>query len=120
MSNENNKILKLNHREKSMKVSFIIYADLECLLKKMGTCHNNSKNSSTAMINKHTPSGYSLLTHSSFDLTKNKLHFYRVKNCTETFCKDLKEHATKTINCEKKEMIPLTDEESKSYKKQNV
>ena len=36
----------------------------------------------------------------------------------ERFCKDLKEHATKIINYEKKkEMIPLTDEESKSYKK---
>ena len=27
------------------------------------------------------------------------------------FCKDLKEQATKIINYEKKEMIPLTDEE---------
>ena len=24
-----------------MKVPFIIYADLECLLEKMNTCHNN-------------------------------------------------------------------------------
>ena len=36
------------------------------------------------------------------------------------FCKDLKEHATKIINCEKKEITPLTDEENKSYKKQKV
>ena len=36
------------------------------------------------------------------------------------FCKDLKEHATKIINHEKKEMILLTDEENKSYKKQEV
>ena len=33
------------------------------------------------------------------------------------FCKDLIEHATKIINYDKKEMIPLTDEENKSYKK---
>ena len=38
----------------------------------------------------------------------------------ERFCKDLKEHATKIIDYEKKEMIPLTDEENKSYRKQNV
>ena len=38
----------------------------------------------------------------------------------ERFCKDLKEHATKIINYDKKEMIPLTDEENKSYKKQEV
>ena len=36
------------------------------------------------------------------------------------FCKDLKEHATKIINHEKKEIIPLTDEDNKSYKKQEV
>ena len=41
MPNEDNKILKYNHGEKSMKASFIIYADLECLLDKMNTCHNN-------------------------------------------------------------------------------
>ena len=38
----------------------------------------------------------------------------------ERLCKDLKDHATKIINYEKKEMIPLTDEENKSYKKQTV
>ena len=38
----------------------------------------------------------------------------------ERFCKDLKEHATKTIDYRKKEMKPLTDEENKSYKKQNI
>ena len=34
MPNENNKILKYNSGEKSLKVPFIIYADLECLLEK--------------------------------------------------------------------------------------
>ena len=38
----------------------------------------------------------------------------------EKFCKDLKEDATKIINYERKEMIPLTDEENQSYKKQKV
>ena len=32
------------------------------------------------------------------------------------FCKDLKEHPTKIINYEEKEMISLTYEENKSYK----
>ena len=38
----------------------------------------------------------------------------------ESFCINLKEYATKIINYEKKEMIALTDEENKSYKKQKV
>ena len=78
------------------------------------------KKSSAIKINEHTPSTYSLFTHCSFDLTKNKLDCYRGKDCMKMFCKDLKEHATKIINCEKKEMTPLTDEENKSYKKQKV
>ena len=43
MHEEYNKILKYNQGEKSMKIPFIIYADLECLLEKMNTCHNNPK-----------------------------------------------------------------------------
>ena len=53
-----------------MKVPFIIYADLESLLEKMNACHNNPKHSSKSKINKHTPSGYSLFTHCSFDTTR--------------------------------------------------
>ena len=36
------------------------------------------------------------------------------------FCKDLKDQAMKIINYEKKEMIPLTDKEKKSYEKQKI
>ena len=41
MPDENNKILKYNPGEKSLKHPFIIYADLECLLEKIDTCHNS-------------------------------------------------------------------------------
>ena len=53
---EDNKILKYNQGEKSIKVPFIIYADLESLLEKINTCRNNPKKSSTTEINKHAPS----------------------------------------------------------------
>ena len=71
MPNEDNKILKYNHGEKFMKAPFIIYADLESLLEKMETCYNNPEKSSTTKINKHTPSGYSLFTHCSFNKAEN-------------------------------------------------
>ena len=67
---ENNKMLKYNHGEKSMKHPFIIYADLECLLQKMSICHNNPERSSTTKKYEHTPFGYSKFTHCSFDATK--------------------------------------------------
>ena len=109
-----------NHGEKSMKVSFIIYADLESLLEKMDVCHNNPEKSPTAKINKHTPSGYSLFTHFSIDATKNKLDYYGGENCMKNFCLDSKEHATKIVNFEKNEMIPLTRKKEKKHDKQKV
>ena len=118
-TNENNTI-KFNQGEKSMKLPFIVYADLECLLEKMSTCYNNPKESSTTKINKHTPSGYSIFTHCSFDKSKNKLNYYRGVDCMTKFCKDLREHATKIINYEKKDMIPLTKKEEDNYNNQKV
>ena len=60
----------------------------------------------------------SLFTHGSFDTIKHKLNFYRGEDCMKKFCEDLKEHATKIINYEKKEMIPLRKEEKNiSYAK---
>ena len=120
MPNEDNKIIKYNQGEKSIKFPFIIYADLECLLEKISTCYNNPEESSTTEINKHTPSGYSLFTYCSFDKTKNKLDYYRGDNYMKKFFKDLIEHATKIINYEKKDMIPLTKKEEKHHNKQKV
>ena len=36
-----NNTIKHNHGEKSIKMPFTIYVDLECLLEKMSTCQNN-------------------------------------------------------------------------------
>ena len=38
----------------------------------------------------------------------------------ERFWKDLRDHAIKIVNYEEKEMIPLSDKETKSYEKQKV
>ena len=100
-TNDNNTI-KYNQGEKSIKLPFIVYAALECLLEKMSTSYNNAEESSTTKINKHTPSGYSIFTHCSFDKSKKKLNYYRGEDFMTKFCKDLREHATKIINYEKK------------------
>ena len=120
MPTKNNNIIKYNHGEKSMKLPFVIYADLECLLEKMSTCINNPNESSTTKINKHTPSGYSIFTHCSFDKSKNKLNYYRAKDCMKKFSEDLREHARKIIDYEKKKMIPLTTEEKIYHNKQKI
>ena len=52
---------------------------------------------------------------------KKKINvYYRRKDCIEKLCKKLKKRAMKIINYEKKEMIPLTYEENRSYKEQEA
>ena len=41
MPNKDNNLIKYNQGDKSLKLPFISYADLECLLKKIDTCQNN-------------------------------------------------------------------------------
>ena len=53
MPNKDNNTIKYNQGEKSMKLPFTIYADLECLLEKMSTCQNNPNESSTTKTNTH-------------------------------------------------------------------
>ena len=44
MPTKDNNVIRFNHGEKSIKLPFVVYADLECLLEKMSTCSNNQKN----------------------------------------------------------------------------
>ena len=44
MLSEDTKILELNQYQKSDKVPFIVYADLECLIEKTDGCKNNIEN----------------------------------------------------------------------------
>ena len=53
MPTKDNNIIKYNQGEKSIKLPFIVYANLECLLEKMSTCYNTPEESSTTKINKH-------------------------------------------------------------------
>ena len=75
MPTKNNKTLKYNHREKSLKVPFTIYADLECLLIKQQSCQNNPNESYTERKAMHEPCGYALSFVCSFDSKENNKIF---------------------------------------------
>ena len=82
----------------------------------MQSCQNNPENTYT----QKKPSGYAWCSICSFDDMKNRRYFSSAKNCTEKFCKNLKELGTEIINFEENEVIPLTNKEIKSYEKQKV
>ena len=68
-----NKTIKHNPGEKSLKASFAIYLDLECLLKKEHSCQNNPEKSYTEKKARHKPSGWAMFTRCSFDKKKINL-----------------------------------------------
>ena len=45
MPTEDNNVIKYNHGDKSIKLPFVVYADLECLPEKMSTCYNTPQES---------------------------------------------------------------------------
>ena len=90
-----------------------------CLLK-IHSCQNNPEKSYTEKKSKHTSSGYSLFTNSSFGVTKNKLDCYKGEDCMERFWKDLRHHAMKIITYEEQEMMPLTNKQNKFHENQKV
>ena len=50
MPSENTKTLEVNQCQKSDKVPFIIFTDLEWLIEKMDGCKNNPENSFTTNV----------------------------------------------------------------------
>ena len=88
--------------------------------KKAHSCQNSLEKSYTERKAKHIPSGCACSLICSFDATKNKRGYYRGEDCIDSLCKKLKELVLEIINYEEKEIILLTDEESKSYEKQKV
>ena len=113
MPDEDNKFLKYIPGAKSLKIPFIIYAENK-------KCQNNPEKSYTEKKAIHMPSGYSLVTCCSLDKSKNEQKYYRGEDCMEIFCKDLRDQAMKIINHEKKEMIPLTNEEKETHENQKI
>ena len=55
-------------------ISYIIYADLEPLSKKIDVCKNNPKKPSTPKIGKHVPYWNSMSSIWTFNHIDNKLH----------------------------------------------
>ena len=105
--------------EKSSKASFIVYPDLECLLKKCHLVKITSKiltQRKKLSINLQHMHG---VQYARLMIQKTR-HFYERKDCIKKFCKDLKVIGTEIINFEEKEMIPLTNKEMKSHEKQKV
>ena len=79
---EKDNILKFNQYMKSDKIPYIIYANIESLIKKTDGTENNPTNSSTTKIGEHIPCGYSITTIWSH---RKQTYFFRGKGCRKKF-----------------------------------
>ena len=113
MLSEKNNILKFSQHEKLNKMPYIIYADLECLVKRIKGCEKNPEISSTTKVGEHIPCGYSMSTMWRFNHTKNKHTLYRGKDCMKKLCKSLTEHAQRIIGFEKKKNVTFNKQRVK-------
>ena len=97
---------KLSNNEAELKKS--IAYKRQRVTDEIDGCKNNSENSSSLKVGKHSLPRFSMSTQSSFKSIKNKCNVYRSKDCIKMFCEYLREHAMKIIKFEKKKLKLLT------------
>ena len=78
MPSKDTKMLEFNQYQKLDQASFIIYADLICIIEKIHGCANNPEKSSRTELGNYKPSAFSI---STFKNRQNKHDEYRGKNC---------------------------------------
>ena len=120
MTSEKDNVLEFNKYIKSVKMPYIIYIDIESLIKKIDGCPNNLGNSSTTKIGEHIPCGYSMSTIRAFDNIENKHILYCGEDCMRKVCGFLRQHAKNVIVFEKTKILLLTKVELKSYQDAKV
>ena len=100
MTSRDTKILEFNQYQKSDKVPFTIYADIE--LEKTDGCKNDPENSSTTKVSEHIWSGFSMSIILSFTSIENKHGVYKCKDCMKNFYEYLTDHVLKITHFKKK------------------
>ena len=79
---------------KQMKAPYSVYADFECILRRIDTCEPNNKKSFTIKSEKHEPCGFSYMIVRSDEQTFGP-HTYRGEDSVFEFLKSLLRHEVK-------------------------
>ena len=87
---------------------YIIYANIESLIKEIDGCANDPEKSSTTKIGEHIFCGYSIQTIWALDNIENK-HTLYLGDCTKKFCISLREYAKNLSHFEKTKMLTLAN-----------
>ena len=104
MLSEKGNILEFNQCRKWDKMSYVIYVNIESLIKIIDEFANNPENSSKTKIREHIPCRYSMSTMLAFDNIENKHTVYLVEDCMKKFCTSLRGNATNVTKFKKKKI----------------
>ena len=115
---EEKSILKFNNHYKSEKVPFIIYADIESLVKPIKNCEPCSQSSYTKKYQKHEPISFSYYI-KCFDnnVFEPVLRTYTGEDAMQKFVEWLEEDVKEIADIPKVDMI-FGDEEAERFKKE--
>ena len=100
---------------KSDKMPYIIYADIESLIRKIDGCANNPENSATTKIGGHIPCRYSISTIWAAEHIEIKHILYLGKYHMKKVCTFLRGQVKNLIDFKKKKKLLLTKEELKLH-----
>ena len=94
MPKEGENKMRFQNYHKQMKVPYVIYADFECLVKKIATCEPNNNKSFTVKTEKHELCGFSYMIVRSDGHTHGPFK-YRGEHAVYVFLRWLLEHEEK-------------------------
>ena len=102
MLTQKNGILEFKQYGESDKMPYVIYADIESLIRKIDGCADNPEKSSRRKIGKHIACVYSMWTIWGLDHMENKYTLYRGKGCMKKFYDSVKKRTKNVILLEGK------------------
>ena len=110
--------LKFKNYYKGEKVPFVIYADIESLLKQIQSCEPNPRGSYTEKYQKHEPISFSYYIKCFDDnVFSREPRTYTGLDATQKFVESLEKDVIEIANIPKKDMI-FRKEETKRYKEE--
>ena len=109
MPKEGENKMKFQNYNKQTKAPYVVYADFECLVKKIATCEPNNKHSFTVKTEKHEPCGFSYMIVRSDGHTHGPFN-YRGEHAVYVFLIWLLEHEEKNARRHGKHKAPYNAE----------
>ena len=108
--------MSFTNYHKQMKVPYVVYADFECLVRKIATCEPDNKQSFTIKTEKHEPCGFSYLVVRSDGQTFGP-YTYRGEDAVFVFLRWLQNHEMEMRkDMENKRPLVMTNEDWQKYR----